>query len=212
MNKTKIDWTDYTWNPVTGCLHNCNYCYARKIAMRFTGHFKPTFHKDRLNDKFPKKPSKIFVCSMADLFGDWVAAYWVHSILKVVRENPQHIFQFLTKNPKRYSEFDFPDNCWLGITLTGENKKDKSIDQYVKSYKELCDCATLEYKSGGDYKFISIEPLLGSFKYIDIEYADLVIVGAMTGSGAIEPKKEWINSIKHKNIFYKSNIKKFLTK
>ena len=76
MQKTKIEWCDYTWNPVVGCKHGCSYCYARKISTRFNGNFEPTFYPKRLNDKMPKKPSKIFVCSMADLF-DLYKAFFI---------------------------------------------------------------------------------------------------------------------------------------
>lgn len=193
MNKTKIEWTDYTWNPVTGCQHGCPYCYARKIAMRFDGHFNPTFHEKRLTGKMPKAPSKIFVCSMADLFGDWVPDEWVIKVLKVARQNPQHIFQFLTKNPKLYSEFQdlFTDNMWFGTTID-------------TSEMALYRLKQLEKVKG--YKFISFEPLLGDMTGMDLSKIDLVIIGQMTGQGAIKAKTEWIESIKHHNIFYKSNL------
>lgn len=163
--------------------------------MRFNGTFKPTFHPERLKDKMPKKPSKIFVCSMADLFGDWVSKEWIEKVLAVVKDNPQHIFQFLTKNPKKYREFVFPDNCWLGITIDTPDRG---------RLFEGC------FSGITNYKFVSFEPLLGDMSALDLSGIDLVIIGAMTGSGAIKPKKEWIDSIKHPNIFYKNNVKKFL--
>ena len=86
MNKTKIEWTDYTWNSITGCEYNCFYCYARRIAMRFNGHFKPTFHPDRITQPHKlKKPSKIFVCSMVDLFGDWIPDLWIEAVLATIK-------------------------------------------------------------------------------------------------------------------------------
>ena len=198
MNKTKIEWTDYTWNPVVGCENDCWYCYGKRIAKRFwkdNPNYEPRFHIKRLQEPYKiKEPSKIFVCSMADLFGDWIPKETIEKVLEVVRENPQHTYQFLTKNPRRYSEFDFPKNCWLGITEDYTNQ------------------ARLNYLKGkpDNYKFISFEPLLGDMSGLDLSGIDWVIVGAMTGSGAIKPKKEWIDSIKHPNIFYKNNIKKFL--
>lgn len=193
MNKTKIEWCDNTWNPVTGCLHNCSYCYAKRIAMRFDGHFKPTFHPERLNDKMPKKPSKIFVCSMADLFGEWVPKEWIEKIIEVARNNPQHTFQFLTKNPKRYLEFEFSSNCWLGTTI-----------DYINQ-------ARLNYlKQKNNYKFISFEPLLGDMSLLDLSGIDWVIIGADSSKGANTPRIEWIDSIRHPNIFYKENIKKYI--
>ena len=115
--KTKIDWCDTTWNPVTGCLHGCEYCYARRIVERFGGlapdnecheleernrdtrgkadpypfGFAPTLHRYRLNQ--PKEwtePRTIFVCSMADLFGDWVPLDWIQQVFAACREAPQH--------------------------------------------------------------------------------------------------------------------------
>ena len=143
MKETKIEWCDSTWNPVTGCFHGCEYCYARGIAKRFGGasrtdyegdcdwcaeaegrihdlhdpvedpdrgkskapypfEFDPTFHRYRL--KQPKvwhEPRVIFVCSMADLFGEWVPDEWIDEVFKVCEEAPQHTYLFLTKNPSR---------------------------------------------------------------------------------------------------------------
>jgi protein gp37 len=127
MNKTKIDWCDSTWNPVTGCLHECRYCYARGIATRFGGNalsiphvldepfvanrktkpypfgFTPTFHKYRLNDYAKKKGRNIFVCSMADLFGALVPDDWKIEVLEACYKAPQHNYLFLTKDPIGYS-------------------------------------------------------------------------------------------------------------
>lgn len=194
MNKTKIEWCDYTWNPITGCRNNCWYCYAKKIAMRFSGHFDPTIHYNRLDEKMPKKPSKIFVGSMCDMFGEWIQPAWIKMVLDVVKNNPQHTFQFLTKNPSRYSDFYFPDNCWLGTTI-----ESPEFGNRMKSFASI-----------KNYKFISIEPLLGDFTGMNFDNFDLVIVGAMSGKKVVTPKKEWIYSIKHNNIFVKNNIKKYL--
>ena len=198
MNKTKIEWTDYTWNPVTGCNHGCGYCYARRIAMRFDGHFNPTFHPERLQQPYKqKKASKIFVGSMADLFGEWVPIDWIQQVIKVAKDNPQHTFQFLTKNPKRYHEFQFPSNCWLGVTITHPSLL---ATNQLKLFRSLSNC-----------KFISAEPLLGDVGKLNFKNIDLIIVGAMTGPKAIPPQKKWVKNIKHLNIFYKDNIKKYLT-
>lgn len=129
MNKTKIDWCDSTWNPVTGCIHGCEYCYARGIAERFGGKqkyanvfeedepvrgsdgkalayphsFSPTFHRYHLNDYIGKKARNIFVCSMADLFGKWVPDDWKIEVLDACKKAPQHNYIFLTKDPIGYS-------------------------------------------------------------------------------------------------------------
>lgn len=133
--KTKIDWCDATWNPVTGCLHGCEYCYARRIAERFGKHlmpifthysvlnepvrevrgicagkvlpypfdFTPTYHRYKLGEPSRwTKPRTIFVCSMADLFGDWVPDEWIEEVFQACKAAPQHRYLFLTKNPDRY--------------------------------------------------------------------------------------------------------------
>ena len=199
MNKTKIEWTDYTWNPVIGCKNGCFYCYAKAWAKRTGRDFKPTWSDNQYKKPYKiKEPSKIFVCSLADLFGKWVPDEWILKVLKVVKDNPQHTFQFLTKNPERYFDFDFPKNCWLGLTIDGT---ESNIVAQVK-------LSALEHQP--NYKFISFEPLLGFVGHLGLSKIDLVIVGAMTGAGAIEPKKFWIDSIEHLNIFYKKNIRKYL--
>lgn len=137
MNRTNIEWCDYTWNPVTGCLHGCSYCYARRMAKRFgkseglpsrppcdcqiglryiaqpgevfPAGFIPTFYPGRLEEpKKVKKPSRIFTVSMGDLFGEWVSPEWIDAVLQVVRECPQHTFIFLSKNPARYEIYEWP--------------------------------------------------------------------------------------------------------
>ncbi len=198
MNRTKIEWTDYTWNPAIGCLHGCSYCYAKRMNDRFkwTPDWKQIrYFPERLQQPCQvKKPGKIFVGSMTDLFGDWVPSRWIDKVLKVVSENPHHTFQFLTKNPKRYLEFDFPENCRLGMTA------DRPLPDEIKILRQK-----------PNYRYVSCEPLLGSMEGMDFSGVDLVLVGAMTGIGAIKPKKEWIESIRHPNIFYKNNIKPFLS-
>lgn len=207
MNKTKIDWADYTWNPAIGCKHGCPWCYAKKICNRFKMIPKweePKFFPERLfePDKV-KKPSTIFVGSMCDLFGDWVWPGWILSTIETCERNPHHTFMFLTKNPKRYSEFNFPDNCWLGATLTGESLGFNWPDDLVGD-------PSLHLHGLKNKTFLSLEPLLGSFHGHLFDFVDKIIVGAMSGPGAIKPKKDWIESIKHRNIFYKENIKKYL--
>jgi len=207
VNRTKIEWTDYTWNPVTGCLHSCSYCYGRKIANRFRSIFpngyKPTFHPERLEEPYNlKKSSKIFVCSMGDLFGNWVPAKWIKAVIKVAEDNPQHIFQFLTKNPARYEEFRFPKNCWLGTTVTSYLDQDRilQLPRYEENYRTL--------------NFVSFEPLLGEVYLEDWiwGYIDWVIVGAQTNPYK-PPKPEWVKHIileakkAGKPVFLKNNLR-----
>lgn len=216
MNKTKIDWCDYTWNPATGCLHGCHYCYARRIAERFKGKafpngFKPTFYPERLQEPMKvKKPSKIFVCSMADLFGKWTwdinnvkgfatTNYIVECILNTVKQCPQHTFIFLTKNPYFMLNYEFPQNSWVGMTVDG-----------------LTDCldkVAMIKNVPASIKFISFEPLLNWPAGINLRAIDWVIIGAQTGPGARPPKPKWIQKIldtcRNLNIpcFIKDNVK-----
>ena len=233
--KTKIDWCDATWNPVTGCLHGCEYCYARGIANRFGTHigskdnlhvldtpircsdtwcfmqmagisagrkqpypydFDPTFHRYKLEEpQHWKKPRTIFVCSMADLFGDWVPDEWIKAVFDACVAAPQHRYLFLTKNPTRYMDLiknhrtpfeelylPYGDNFWFGSTAT--TKK-----------------APFWYSNFPLRKtFISIEPIMEPFTNLGHGtdcFADWVIVGAETGNrkGKVIPKKSWIISI-----------------
>lgn len=210
MNKTKIDWCDSTWNPVTGCLHGCEYCYARGIANRFgfgayepniaervliepaisagkkipyPFNFDPTFHKYRLNEYQNKKGRNIFVCSMADLFGEWVPDEWIEEVFSACEKAPQHSYLFLTKNPKRYEtvlDRYMPPNMWFGWSQTGPmgNKCDFTTHHSIKT-------------------FISIEPLLKPFKEFHIKGVDWVIIGAETGrrKNKVVPKRGWIEDI-----------------
>lgn len=198
MNKTKIEWADYTWNPVTGCLFNCSYCYARKIAERFRGTkawpngFEPTVHIGRFDEPIKlRKPCKIFVCSMGELFGDWLndnSKLTIPdvqlSVLQVVKSCPQHTFQFLTKCPQNLPKFNpWPDNAWVGVTAT-----DNAMYEYAM------DCL---YKVQANVRFISFEPLLEpmSWRISDIkDVLDWIIIGAQTNPNRL-PKREWVQEI-----------------
>ena len=232
MNKTKIEWCDQTWNPVTGCYHNCPYCYARRIAKRFGGYtdavtgvtlkhaaskrlevleeplmitdkngkpmkapfpygFAATLHKYRLDEPArAKKPQTIFVCSMADLFGDWVPDEWIQSVFSACKAAPQHRYLFLTKNPWRYAQLELPGylpdgpEFYFGTTLADQNKQTVNLFSADKF---------------PPYTFLSIEPLT---EPIDLTYLvegkpDWVIIGAMTGPGSKkkQPKLQWIHQI-----------------
>lgn len=226
MQKTKIEWCDSTWNPVTGCCHECEYCYARKIAKRFGGasetdyegdciwrtdaegtlhdldypvdatdmglkktpypfKFDPTFHRYRLKQpKGWKKPQNIFVCSMGDLFGEWVPDEWIDEVFKGCEEAPQHNYLFLTKNPGRYimlektGKLPHRGNMWFGSTVTGPH------DFYLWMRDVLA------------HWFLSVEPIhapLGKMN-VDAEKPEWVIIGAESGNriGKIIPQKAWI--------------------
>jgi len=216
MQKTKIEWCDMTWNPVTGCLHNCEYCYARKIAKRFGTHcdylgcdesgepmmrvnrdFQPSIHKNRFDEpQYIKKPQNVFVCSMADLFGEWVPDEWIQKVFKTCEKAPQHRYLFLTKNPKRFYEllkYDLlpkNNNFWYGSTIT-------NIGTGIAFGHE-------EYNH-----FTSIEPILSSFDNIAVGHKQKwIIIGAETGNrkSKITPKREWIEYIVKSCRFYNVSI------
>lgn len=226
-SKTKIDWCDSTWSPVTGCLHDCEYCYARRIAERFganqmpifadypvlhepvrctdtyaymrdagisTGKiqpypfgFLPTFHRYKLDEPQRwKKPRNIFVCSMADLFGDWVPDEWIEEVFQACDAAPQHRYLFLTKNPKRYVDLyrknilPIGQGYWYGTTVTSPEQP--------FFYSNVPD--------DNPHTFVSIEPIMGSFGIIK-DRPEWVIIGAETGNrkGKVVPRKEWIDEI-----------------
>lgn len=206
MNRTKIEWTDYTWNPITGCKSTCEYCYARALSRRFKWSFEPTFHPERLSEPYTlKTPSKIFVCSMADIFGGWIEKFWFNRILRVIYDNPIHIFQLLTKFPHNFHHFfscdesRLPDNLWLGVTITCSDDLKKVnflLDPFLKKRKH-------------SIKFICFEPLLHN---VDLPLGvDWIIIGGQSGRNAFSPPREWIDHILQKArrwripVFVKSN-------
>jgi len=158
--------------------------------MRFKGTkawprgFKPTFHPERLDEpKRLRKPSKIFVCSMGELFGKWVPEYWLFAILDIIEECPQHIFQILTKSPEEGFEkwWLFPENVWLGVTVDTQDALYKAI---------WLSC----FEVGK--KFLSFEPLLTPIDFSDfpIKMLDWIIIGAQTRPYR-PPKIEWVQKI-----------------
>jgi len=206
MNRTKIEWTDFSWNPVTGCLRKCWYCYAEKLTKRFPKifprGFKPTFYPDRLTEPWKrKKPAKIFVCSIADLFAKWTPKKWRDLVLTYARMCPtNHTFQFLTKNPDLIPDVLFPDNFWMGTTVTCENEDWKNIEHIKK------------VKAG--VVFVSFEPLLEMLPIeISLGGIDWIIIGKLTGSKKMKLDPRWVNRILHRAkeynipVFMKNNLK-----
>ena len=152
-----------TWNPVTGCLHACRYCWAIRLAARLAEMnvqpyaergFAPTLVRWRLNKKF-SKGAFVFVCDMGDLFGDWVPRDWILKILDTVSKNRSANFLFLTKNPKRYLDFDFGDNVVLGATVE-TNRHYQKISKAPQPPERLEAMIKLKHK----YKALVIEPIL----------------------------------------------------
>lgn len=236
MQKTKIDWADSTWNPVTGCRHECPYCYARTMVHRFgkpdlenmdiielfkpytneegkreaypTG-FTPTLHDYRLGDYEKKAGRTIFVCSMADLFGDWVPDEWIRKVFDACEKAPQHRYLFLTKNPHRYVELAkkdlLPRQHWYGYSATRE----KQLWRFT--HADECPCINL---------FVSIEPILEPMHpgFSTHTPADWVIIGAETGNrnGRVIPEKKWIDDIVEeceytgRPVFMKESLRKIM--
>lgn len=187
-----IEWADWSWNPVTGCKHDCSYCYARDIANRFYPHgFEPTLHPDRLrapyNTKMPKdadtNPSKrnVFANSMSDLYGRWVPQEWIDAVFKSMADNPQWNFLTLTKFPKRAAELVYPKNVWIGTSV--------DLQVRVKAAEEAfsrIECGV---------KWLSLEPMIEPLTFTRPDLFDWVVIGgASRSSGAPEwvPPAEWV--------------------
>lgn len=218
MQRTRIEWADHTWNPVMGlCPVDCklpdgrSYCYARRMYKRF----KWMDSLDGVDEKAIlmkewelyepaklKKPSKIFVCSTIELFHPEVK-FNTGAIFNVIKENPQHTFQILTKFPQNIDRA-MPDNVWLGVTVT------KGSDE---GWRKIYDLDRAKAK----LKFISFEPLLGLLNQSFISNAesfDWFIFGRLTGYGKEhDPDKRWIEpAIDYfrgykKPVFLKNNLK-----
>lgn len=196
MNKTKIPWTERTWNPVTGCTKysaGCAHCYAETMAKRLQGMgqkryangFQLTLHPEALNEpKKVKKPSMFFVCSMADLFHSGVPIEFVDKVMKVMEETPQHTYQVLSKRDVNMSTYFYtrgvPSNCWVGMTVENEDAKTR-----------------IEWLQGieAPVRFLSCEPLLSDLGSLDLTNIDWVIVGGESGNQARPMKKEWVLNI-----------------
>ena len=183
MFKKNIEWTEKTWNPVTGCLNDCYYCYARARYKMQGWSFHPTIRRERLSQPLGRqKPTYYFVCSVSDLFGSWVQVDWINAVFDIVKKCPQHTFQFLTKNPERLREFSpYPDNCWIGCTATNQ----------VMAVEALWGLDRIKAK----VRFISFEPLLHNIKVIFKRRIEWVIIGACTGGHAKQPEPEWVHSL-----------------
>lgn len=204
MQKTKIEWTDMTWNPIKGlCPVGCWYCYARKMYQRFKMPKDITLHPKELEKPYSlRDKSKIFLCSTIELFHPTVSKGWRNMIFQVIEDLPQHTFQILTKFPHSIDR-PMPDNVWLGCTITNS--------------RELPRVGALN-RARAKLKFISFEPLLGD---IDPRYGLLrsikwVIIGRLTGYGhkynpiEIQLKTMFTRiraTIWHPPIFLKDNLK-----
>lgn len=208
MAETQIEWTDATWNPVAGCSLSsagCKNCYAMQMARRLEAMHVPKYkgltqkrgknitwngkvREDKESLKIPyrwKKPRKIFVNSMSDLFHDKVSDDFILSVWKVMRETPRHNYQILTKRPERMFEVvkqmkEVLPNVWLGTSV-----EDEKVKERIKFLR----------KTPAAIRFISFEPLIGSVGSINLRNIDWAIVGGESGSRARPIKEEWIDNI-----------------
>lgn len=198
MKKTKIEWTEETWNPTTGCTKvslGCHNCYAEVMAKRlkaigisgYENGFKFSIVPDRLGQPIKrKKPTKYFVNSMSDLFHEQMPIDYLNRIIHVINKTPHHVYQILTKRENRmfdyFSAKKIPINIWLGVSV--ENKKHglPRIDKLRGLNASI--------------KFLSIEPLLEDLGQIDLSGIDWVIVGGESGSKARPMKEDWVLNIK----------------
>jgi protein gp37/ParB-like chromosome segregation protein Spo0J len=190
-----IDWAKWSWNPVTGCLHNCDYCYARDIAERFFAQkFVPSFLPSRLhaprNTRVPDAAAdqigwrNVFTCSMADLFGKWVPQEWIDAVFDEVRGSPQWNFLFLTKFPRRLAELDWPDNAWCGASVDRQHRVADT------------EAAFRGVKAG--VKWLSCEPMLERLTFTSLEMFDWVVIGAAsksTQTPEFQPPWEWVEHL-----------------
>jgi protein gp37 len=199
MARTKIEWTETTWNPVTGCTKisaGCRHCYAERMAFRlramgqpnYVNGFRPSTHEAILDAPLSwRKPQMVFVNSMSDIFHEDVPTSFILKAFDVMRRASWHTFQVLTKRSKRLLELDpkieWPSNVWMGVTV--ENAK------YVSRIDHL-------RKTRANIKFLSVEPLLGPLPKLDLRAIDWVIVGGESGPGARPMKQEWVIEIRRR--------------
>lgn len=193
---TKIEWTNKTWNPITGCSKHsegCQNCYAEKMHKRLTAmgqekYKKPfnevVFHKEALTQhKFSRLDNKrklIFVNSMSDTFHQNITDFQIKQILDECEWNDPNIFQILTKRAERIPEFVYPGNVWLGVTV--EMAKYKSRIEYLK-------------QTNAKIKFLSCEPLLEDLGELDLRGIDWVIAGGESGRNARPMHPDWVRNI-----------------
>jgi protein gp37 len=197
MANSSIEWTEMTWNPTTGCNKisaGCKYCYAEVMSRRlkamglekYKDGFEIRIHPETLSTPYEwKKPKIVFVNSMSDLFHEKVPIEFIKKVFNVMIDNPQHIFQILTKRAERLaevaSELEWSDNIWMGVSV--EDMK-------------VIDRVDFLRKTNARTKFLSLEPLLGPLPNLSLEGIDWVIVGGESGPKSRPMNKEWVIEIK----------------
>jgi protein gp37 len=196
-NNSAIEWTESTWNPLTGCTKispGCKHCYAERMAKRlqamgqpnYVNGFRLTMHAQTLELPLTwKKPQYIFVNSMSDLFHKDVPVTFIQQVFDVMRRASWHTFQVLTKRSQRLLELDpviqWPTNVWMGVSVENEN--------YTFRIEHL-------RRSHAHVKFLSLEPLLGPLSDLNLNDINWVIVGGESGPGSRPLSEEWVVNIR----------------
>jgi protein gp37 len=196
MASSKIEWTEATWNPTTGCTkisEGCRNCYAERMAKRlqamgvkkYCNGFDITLHPYTFEEPYLwRTPRTVFVNSMSDLFHESIPFSYIKKVFKVMNENQMHTFQVLTKRSDILMEYsnhlNWTKNIWIGVTV-----ENQSVVHRVDSLRN----------SNGCIKFLSIEPLLSEIRYLDLSNIDWVIVGGESGPKARPMREEWVYKI-----------------
>jgi len=205
MSQSKIEWTEKTWNPVTGCdkiSSGCSHCYAESMAKRlksmgvkkYENGFSLTLHPESLGEPLKwTRSSYVFICSMGDLFHDEVPFDFIDRVFETINATPQHTYQILTKRPQNMQEYfarrEVPRNVWLGVTI--EDKSNAFRIDYLRKIR-------------ANVRFLSCEPLLEDICDLDFAGTDWIIVGGESGMKARPLKYEWVVSLR--NVAKKNRI------
>lgn len=205
-----IEWTNYTWNPIRGCFHACQWtmpdgsvanCYAEDVAGKFNAAYPEGFEHHYWTPKLldeparVKTPSRIFVGSMADVFGHWVPDEQIHAVLDVPQTKAQqHTYQFLTKNPRRYlGRFDFTENCWMGASTPPDFMWNKPLSPVQREKLLRVTLETFDQMDDEPTTWLSAEPLSWDITPVlrDHPYAvDWIVVGAASNGATYYPPNE----------------------
>ena len=194
---SRIEWTDVTWNPVTGCTKvsaGCKFCYAEVMAKRlhamgqprYRNNFKLTLHEDLIDlPKKWRKPRRVFVNSMSDLFHQDVPLSFIERVFETMAACPSHVFQVLTKRSDRLVEvcdrLCWPENVWMGVSI-----EDQRVTQRARDLQKV----------PAAIRFLSLEPLLGPLPSLDLDGIQWVIVGGESGRSPRPMCESWVHDIR----------------
>ena len=197
MSESKIEWTDKTWNPITGCSKKstgCLNCYAEVMSRRlkamgqakYSNGFKVTLHEQCLDEPLTWRGAhNIFVCSMSDIFHEEVPFDFVDKMFDIIKRTPRHRYQILTKRAERMAEYfatrSIPENVWLGVTVEAQSSRFR-----IDRLRNL----------SASVKFLSCEPLVEDLGEIDLTGIDWVIVGGESGPKARPMQESWALNIR----------------